>query len=109
MRNPRKIMIIIIKYGSSSIRLGQKNQVLLIHIYKLYSVFFLCLLVGFLTLSFSSQINAVLCPQRVSLPLKKKNSKVACSQRAIQPIGCDSPLQIVMAVFDFELAGSDSC
>jgi hypothetical protein len=34
MRNPRKIMIKTVKYGSSSIRLGQKNQVLLIHIYK---------------------------------------------------------------------------
>jgi hypothetical protein len=61
-----------------------------------------------LTLSYSSEINNVLCPQWVSLPLKKSRdmSSEGC---AAHPSGITEPLLIVMAVWctflKFELAG----
>jgi hypothetical protein len=61
--------------------------------------------------SFSSEINAVMYPQRVALPLKK--NAMTYSQKALLPIQSgtnSSPLQIKMTVwrtfFEFELAGS---
>jgi hypothetical protein len=62
-----------------------------------------------LTLSYLSKINAAFCPQRVSWPLKGR-CDVFSGVDAVHPVGCDSPLQIVMAVWctflRFELAGS---
>jgi hypothetical protein len=52
-----------------------------------------------LTLSYSLRINGYLYYQRVSPPLKK--NALICYQRANapQPVGCDSPLLIVMVVW----------
>ncbi len=47
------------------------------------------------TLSYSWKINAVLCPQRVFLLLKKTPWRQSCLS---SPVGCDSPLQEVMTV-----------
>ncbi len=60
-----------------------------------------------LTLSYSSEINALLCSQRVTLLLKK----IFWEWNAAHPVGYNSPLQIKMAVWHtflkkFELAGS---
>jgi hypothetical protein len=56
----------------------------------------------FLTLSYSSKINAAFYPQRVSLPLKKKCRDMYC----VYSEGCDdhlvgynSPLQIKVAIW----------
>jgi hypothetical protein len=50
-----------------------------------------------LTLSYSSKINGYLHHQRVSSPLKKMPDMLSEGNAAL-PLGCDSPLQIVMAV-----------
>ncbi len=52
-----------------------------------------------LTLSYSSEINAVLCPQRISTPLKKKNA-MKCPQMAVLPIQSSTTecWQIKMAI-----------
>ncbi len=52
----------------------------------------------FLTLSYSSKINGYLYPQRVSLPLKKRRDMFS-EGNAVHPVGCDSPLQMLMAVW----------
>jgi hypothetical protein len=61
-----------------------------------------------LTLSYSSKINAVLYPQRVSLLLKKLRD-MSSKGYAAYPVGYNSPLKIKMAIwrpfFEFELAG----
>ncbi len=46
-----------------------------------------------LTLSYSSGINAVFCPQRVSFPLEKTPWYGA------HPVGCNRPLKITMAIW----------
>jgi len=50
-----------------------------------------------LTLSYS-KINAVLCPQRVSLPLKEITRYMFSEGKAAYPVGCDSLLQIKMVI-----------
>jgi hypothetical protein len=72
-----------------------------------------------LTLSYSSEINAVLCPPRVSLSLKKKHRDMSSDGCAAHPVTYNSPLQIVMAIWRTFLkicwvgggggAGYDSC
>jgi hypothetical protein len=51
-----------------------------------------------LKLSYSSKINGYLYHHRVSPPLKK-HPDVLSEGNAAPPVGCDSPLQIVMAVW----------
>ncbi len=62
-----------------------------------------------LTLSYSSKLNGYLYHQRVS-PSLKKHRDVLSEGNAAHPVGFDSLLQIVMAVwcpfFEFELSGS---
>ncbi len=63
-----------------------------------------------LTLSYSSKINGHLYPQRISLPSKKCRDMFSEGNAdQSHPVGCDSPLQIVMAdwctFFEFELSG----
>jgi hypothetical protein len=62
-----------------------------------------------LNLSYSSEINGVLFPQRVSLPLKKHRNISSEGYSAYHPVGFHSPLQIKMAVwrtfFQFAFAG----
>ncbi len=51
-----------------------------------------------LTLSYSSKINAMLCPQRGFSALEK-TQWFALRGHAAHPFRCDSPLQIVMAIW----------
>jgi hypothetical protein len=53
-----------------------------------------------LTLTYSSKINSYLYHQRVYLPLKKRRDMFS-EGNAAHPVGCDSPLQIVMKVGAF--------
>jgi hypothetical protein len=54
---------------------------------------------GDLALSYSTKTNGYLYHQRVSSPLKKKRPDMFSECNADHPEGCDSPLQIVMAVW----------
>ncbi len=58
------------------------------------------------TLSYSSKIHSYLYSQRASLPLKKK-AVMFSEGNAAHPVGCDSTLQLGMAVwypfFEFEI------
>jgi hypothetical protein len=51
-----------------------------------------------LTLSYASELNAVLFPQRVTLPLNKCRD-MSSDCYAAHPVGYNSPLQIKMAVW----------
>jgi hypothetical protein len=68
-------------------------------------------LVLLLTLSYSSKINSYLYHQRFSPPLKKHPDMLS-EGNAAHPVGCDTALQIEMAVslapflFEFKLSGS---
>ncbi len=65
---------------------------------SLRGLIFYCNFAGSLTLSYSSKINSYLYHQRVSPPLKKFPDMLS-EGNAAHPVGCDSPLQIVMAVW----------